>query len=132
MKRRTLTKLRKLFSEVVAEAQANDAFADRLAAVLGEDASPPRRRSGRRPAGVLNPYDVFEEVGTAGLEAALERLEVERLKDIVAEHGMDPAKLAMKWKKADRLVAHIVAFVTARERKGDAFRAKESEMPADE
>lgn len=125
MKRRTLTKLRKLFAEVAAEAQANEAFAERLEEVLGDDASSPARRRGRREPGVLNPYEVLETGGPEGLRTALGKLDVERLKDIVAEHGMDPAKLAMKWKRADRLVAHIEAFVTARDRKGDAFRAKE-------
>lgn len=132
MKRRTLTKLRKVFAEVVAEAQANDAFAERLEAVLGDDRPRSGRRSGRREPGVLNPYEVLEEGGRDGLRAALGELDVERLKDIVAEHGMDPAKLAMKWKKADRLVAHIEAFVTARDRKGDAFRGKQDDVPADQ
>ena len=127
MKRRTLTKLRKLFAAVVAEAQANEAFAERLEAVLGDDAPPSVRRSGRREPGVLNPYQVLEEAGSNGLRAALGKLDVERLKDIVADQGMDPAKLAMKWKNADRLVAHVEAFVTARDRKGDAFRAKEGD-----
>lgn len=125
MKRRTVTKMRKLFAEVVVEVQANEAFAERLEAVLGYDTPPPARRRGRRKPGVLNPYQVLEESGREGLRAELRKLDVERLKDIVAEHGMDPAKLAMKWKKSDRLVAHIEAFVTARDRKGDAFRAKE-------
>ena len=127
MKRRTLTKVRKLFAEVVAEAQVNDAFAERLEAVLGDDAPTQTRRGGRREPGVLNPYQVLEEAGRDGLRAALEGLDLERLKDIVAENGMDPARLAMKWKKADRLVAHIETFVMARDRKGDVFRAKEDD-----
>lgn len=125
MRRRTLTKLRKVFAEVVAEAQGNEGFAERLAKVLGDDEEKPStRRRGRRRPGVLNPFQVLDDAGRDGLETALAELDTERLKDIVAEHGMDPARLAMKWKSADRLAGHIVAFVTARDRKGDAFRAK--------
>ena len=130
MRRRTLTRLRTVFAEVVKEAQDNEAFAERLAAALGEDEGSRAQRGGRRPPGVLDPYQVLEQTGRDGLRAALEGLDVELLKDIVAEHGMDPARLAMKWKKADRLVAHIVDFVSARDRKGDAFRAKEDDGQA--
>ncbi|MXY55854.1 MAG: hypothetical protein F4029_05370 [Gammaproteobacteria bacterium] len=130
MKRRTLTKLRKVFAEVVKEAQSNEGFAERLAEALGQDEGPRAQRSGRRPPGVLNPFHVLEETGRDGLRAALEGLDTERLKDIVAEHGMDPARLAMKWRKADRLVSHIVDFVSARDRKGDAFRAKQDDGAA--
>lgn len=48
-------------------------------------------------------------------------LSVEELKDIVAEHGMDSAKLAMRWKKPAKLIDLIVAKVDARARKGYAF-----------
>ena len=37
-------------------------------------------------------------------------------------YGMDPGKLVMKWKDADRVRAHIVDTTMQRARKGDAFR----------
>ena len=49
-------------------------------------------------------------------------LDTEQLKDIVAEHGMDTAKLAMKWKSSERLIEFIVSTVEARADKGRAFR----------
>jgi hypothetical protein len=36
---------------------------------------------------------------------------------------MDPGKLVMKWKGADRVVDRIVELAVARSKKGDAFRA---------
>ena len=42
---------------------------------------------------------------------------------------MDGAKLAMKWKSADRLVELIVASVASRSRKGDVFRGEGSPRP---
>jgi hypothetical protein len=50
------------------------------------------------------------------------QLELEELRDIIAEHGMDADKLAMKWKDASRLVERIVERVGARSEKGSAFR----------
>jgi hypothetical protein len=47
---------------------------------------------------------------------------MEELKDIVAEHGMDSRKLAMKWKTPDRLIDLIVETVRERVTKGNVFR----------
>jgi len=54
-------------------------------------------------------------------------LNIEQLKDMVAEHGMDQAKLAMKWRTSDRLVDLIASTVAARARKGDAFRSQSTD-----
>ena len=133
MKRRTLTKLRKVFAEVIKEAQQNEEFGERLVEALGEkEADLYKKGSTRRQPGVLNPFDVLKQSQRDGLRTSLEELSVERLKDIVAEHGMDPARLAMKWKDRDRLVSHILGFVSARDRKGDAFRAKHGNEAIDE
>ena len=56
------------------------------------------------------------------LRRQLEQLDAEQLKDIIAEHGMDRAKLAMRWKTCARLIDLIVETVAARAKKGDAFR----------
>ena len=134
MTRRTIPKLKRLFGEIIAEANSNPAFAQRLAALFEDQVAPSaQRRTGtsRRAPGALDPYVVMNESGSAGLDAALKALDVDQLKDIIAEHGMDPAKLAMKWRKSDRLVEHIMSFVTSRERKGDAFRGSGDERAAE-
>lgn len=53
----------------------------------------------------------------------LGELDVEALKDIVAEHGMDPGKLVLKWKIKERILEHIISTVQARSKKGDALRS---------
>lgn len=136
--------LRRLFDAVVAEAERSPAFARRLeealtamapaapAATPQMTATTPtpstapatvaKRRGGRRPAGALDPFVVYQ-AGEGMLRARLSELTLDQLKDVVAEHGMDPSKLAMKWKKPERLVDLIVATVRERLEKGDAFRA---------
>ncbi|HLM67353.1 MAG TPA: hypothetical protein VK358_07495 [Longimicrobium sp.] len=132
--------LRRLFDAVIAEAERSPAFARRLQDALGTLSPPPlgtepgpspapsaatvtaaKRRGGRRPAGALDPFAAAQE-GEGVLRARLGELSLDQLKDIVAEHGMDPSKLAMKWKKPDRVADLIASTVRERMEKGDAFR----------
>jgi hypothetical protein len=50
-------------------------------------------------------------------------LDLEQLRDVVAEYRMDPNKLVMKWKDRERVIEHIATTAASRGRKGDAFRA---------
>ena len=43
---------------------------------------------------------------------------LEELKEVVADYGMDPGKLVMKWKNVDRIVDRIVELSLARAQKG--------------
>ena len=58
------------------------------------------------------------------LRTKLASLSVEQLKDIVAEFGMDPGKLVIKWKTADRIIERIVETSMSRFQKRVAFRAE--------
>ena len=80
------------------------------------------RASGRRTAPVLDPYAIHRETGPEVLRQRLGQLSVEQLKDIIAEHGMDRDKLAMKWRTPDRLIERITTTVSSRVQKGDVFR----------
>lgn len=80
------------------------------------------RARNRRAPGVLDPFTVYATNGEARLRADLALLDLERLRDIVAEHGMDQDRLAMKWKDPQRVIDRIVDRVAARLAKGDAFR----------
>lgn len=134
--------LRALFDAIVAEADRNPAFAARLSdALTGLAAAPPPaptpaakapkaaaspstaapRKGGRRAPGALDPFAVYAQ-GEPALRARLGELSVDQLKDVVAEHGMDPSKLAMRWKTPGKLVDLIAATVRDRAEKGDAFR----------
>lgn len=82
-----------------------------------------RARSRRRAKGLIDPFAVFAESGVEGLRSRLESLDIEQLRDVVAEHGMDHDRLAMKWKDPQRVMDRIVERVEARAAKGSAFRA---------
>ena len=43
---------------------------------------------------------------------------LEEVKEVVADYGMDPGKLVMKWKNVDRIVDRIVELSLARAQKG--------------
>lgn len=125
--------LARLVTVVAEEAARTPRFANALArALAGVDAtgSTPARKGGRRKPGVIDPYDVYATDGESGLRGALARLDLEQLRDIVAEHGMDNDRLAMKWKDASRVVDRIVDRVKARAAKGSAFRTPADGSPS--
>ena len=140
----SLSRLAAIFDVVLREAENNHAFSVELERVLGAGApglsqtapSDPdrrfdstRRRSNRRAKAVLDPFSLLA-VGEPHLRSELAKLNLDQLRDIVAEYGMDTSRLALKWKAPDRLVDFIVSTVIARNRKGDVFR--ESITPTQE
>lgn len=131
--------LRELAKVVDQEAAQNPQFAQRIDDIL-ERALP--KPSGRTPAGeragsqdkagrkghrrapaVLDPVALAAE-GESLLRKELSSLSLDELKDIVAEHGMDPGKLVMKWKTPEKIIDKIVELSLSRARKGDAFRTE--------
>ena len=80
-----------------------------------------KRASNRRPPAVLDPVRLARE-GEQVLRIALTKLNLEQLLDVVAEYGMDPGKLVMKWKTSERVIERIVEISLSRAHKGDAFR----------
>lgn len=82
----------------------------------------PGVRRGKRSPGPFDPFAVYRTDGEDALRARLAPLELEQLKDIVAEHNMDYDRLAMRWRTASKLHDRIVERVKAASAKGDAFR----------
>jgi hypothetical protein len=132
----SLSRLAAIFDAVLHEAENNRAFSKKLERALGAGAQDlshiaptslkrrfdgTHRRSNRRAKAVLDPFSLLS-VGEPHLRSELAKLNLDQLRDIVAEHGMDTSKLALKWKSPDRLVDFIVSTVVARNRKGDVFR----------
>lgn len=122
-------RLRELCQQLVRRADADPAtaagLADEVARLLDCAAKPkrkPPRRTGRRDAPALDPFEIYRGDPDA-LRGRLAELNLEQLRDVVASYGMDPRRLVMKWKTADRVIAHVVETVRTRSRKGDAFRA---------
>lgn len=84
---------------------------------------PGMKRTGRRAPAKLDPFKVLADSSEQDLIARLADLSLEELRDIIAQFGMDPRRLVMKWRDARRVREHIVATTAQRSRKGDAFRA---------
>lgn len=125
--------LGKVVKVVVDEAVRTPRFANSLTAALNSTGSAPvkaspapakRTPSRRRAPGVIDPFAVYGAIGDSGLRDQLGALELEQLRDIIAEHGMDHDRLAMKWKTKGRVIDRIVEKVSARTAKGSAFRTE--------
>lgn len=123
--------LSQLVSIVADEAERNLEFRRRLEDVLNARPSglapkPAKestgRRSGRRTAALLDPVEIASR-STDELRARLGVLTLDQLRDIVAQFGMDPGKLVMKWKDPQRVIDRIVEVSSSRSTKGHAFRA---------
>ncbi len=132
--------LNRLMRVVIEEAERNPEFEAALNDALGTSpgtrkqpkegaaAGDAKRGKNRRPAAVLDPVQVVRH-GETVLRAALEKLSLDQLRDIVAEYGMDPGRLAMKWVDTARVTDRIVELSIARARKGDAFRKPADDPP---
>jgi hypothetical protein len=130
--------LRKTLSALVTvitdEAARNDTFRANLEQAIGT--SPRRvdrvqpvesavkaRKGGRRTPAVLDPVELAKR-GENALRTQLTVLNLEQLRDIVAQYGMDPGKLVMKWKDTQRVIDRVIELARARATKGDAFRGE--------
>ncbi|MES4887851.1 hypothetical protein [Streptomyces sp. NPDC096012] len=127
-------------ARVLAVVASEAARTSRFARALGKALTPPadprtaprpaeRPRRSRRAPGVIDPFAVFAETGETGLRSRLGELDLEQLRDIISEHGMDHDRLAMKWKDPHRVIDRIVERVESRTAKGAAFRGR-PEQPA--
>ena len=124
-----IQRLERVFRVILEEANSNKAFAGELVEALRQtppgapprDQTRPPPRRNRRPPSAINPIEIVAQ-GEATLRTALAPLDLEQLKDIVAEHGMDTRKLAMKWKDRARVEDLIVTFAKDRVAKGSVFR----------
>jgi hypothetical protein len=117
-------RLQRLFAVLVEAVKNDPSTARRVEEVLGlsEKPSPPRGEKGNRRSPA--PFDPYAEyaAGEELLLSKLRQLDIEALKNIVAQYGMDSSRLVMKWKTPDRIIDQIVVTVRARAQQGDAFR----------
>jgi len=122
----------RLVRAVAAEASKTQRFAHALSMALEEPLTRKAEATGgssgrganRRDPSAIDPFAVFADGGEGLLRHRLAALDLEQLRDIVAAHGMDYDRLAMKWKDPDRVRTRIVQRVTARAAKGSAFRGQ--------
>lgn len=82
-------------------------------------AAPPKRR--RQPS-TLDPYAIAASDGVERLREQLLPLDIEQLKDVIVEYGMNSDDRAMSWKDHDRFVERIMEKVNFGTTQGSAFR----------
>lgn len=121
-------RLRAFMEAVIAEANTNPKLWSRLEEALGGTMTEVRpriepRRPRRRNLPVLDPFTLYEQGGEELLRKELKDLDIDQLKDIVAAHGMDRSRLALRWRTAERLMELIVETVRNRAHKGEVFRS---------
>jgi hypothetical protein len=116
-------RLRRIFRVLAEVVEKDPTLSKRIEEALDGSAgkSPPSQNRRRRKPALLDPFTEYSQ-GEESLLAKLRQLDIEALKDIVAQYGMDPSMLVMKWKSLNRLVDHIMTTVRARAQRGDAFR----------
>lgn len=130
---------KKVSACIADEITNNDEFANRLGLILeenlvkaksskAESVNTKSHKGNRRRPAKINPFILLEQ-GAEVLKRALEALDIEELKDVIAENGMDTAKLAMKWKDGNRLINHIIDTTQRRSSRGEAFWNIGAEKP---
>ena len=76
----------------------------------------------KRMPSVLDPYALARQEGEAALRARLGDLDVDQLKDLVHDYGMDYDHRAMRWTDQQRLIGRIIERVDFGTTQGSAFR----------
>ena len=76
----------------------------------------------KRMPSVLDPYALARQEGEATLRARLGDLDVDQLKDLVHDYGMDYDHRAMRWTDQQRLIGRIIERVDFGTTQGSAFR----------
>ncbi len=116
--------LQELMKVIIEEANRNPEFAKQIETALGLEPKREKEETGRgahrRTAAIVDPILLARE-GEEALRSGLAPLTLDQLRDIVAQYGMDPGKLVMKWKTQDRVINRIVDYSVARVKKGEAF-----------
>lgn len=120
-KQETLKKWKEISKLIANEISNNEEFALKMANTLsGEPATTASKKRGRRSPAKLDPFHLLE-LGEDTLSKELQQLNIEELKDIVSEYGMDTSRLALKWKDRERLESLIIEATKRKSSRGEAF-----------
>lgn len=120
-KQETLIKWKEISELITSEISNNEEFALKMERILnGETATVVSKKRGRRSPAKLDPFHLLE-LGEDVLSKELEKLNIEELKDIVSEYGMDTSRLALKWKDRKRLETLIIDATKRKSSRGEAF-----------
>lgn len=114
--------LKELLKVVLQEAETNPLFREKLESLFEPDPRIKLGKTNRRMSAVFDPLKQYEDDKTA-LASKLNELNIDQLKDIVSEFGMDPNKLVLKWKDPSKIIDHIIKTTESRVKRGDSFRS---------
>ncbi len=113
---------------LASELETNKSLARRLSGPFsdylnGQKAESSRPGKSRKPSGTegFDPFKIYYEKGGVGLMASLQDMEINTLKSILSEYGLDPARTYTRWRKHERLSSLIVERVKALSTKGNVF-----------
>ena len=101
-KQETLTKWKEVSELIAGGISINEEFALKMVLILNGETSAVSKTRGRRFLAKLDAFHLLE-LGEDVLSKELEKLNIEELKDIVSEYGMDTSRLVLKWKVRERL-----------------------------
>jgi hypothetical protein len=69
----------------------------------------------------INIFEIHQNQGSEGLLGFLESLDLQGLKKLVAENGLDPAQKVRRWRKKEKVINHVIESVSKQMSKGEAF-----------
>jgi len=76
---------------------------------------------------ILDIYEVYSKAGMEGLEQALEKLEIDDLKEIVKKYRLDPKRYFYKWTTKRKFIEFIKDKIASKLEKGQSFVSSENE-----
>lgn len=94
---------------------------DDLGLAVGDLPKKVKARTKRESVLIPDVFTIFSQGGEEALRAVLDPLELPVLRKVVSQHGLDPSKLAVKWRNKERLVQLIMDRVLGRSEKGKTF-----------
>ena len=107
---------------LAAKVEASPQLLDDLGLTLGDLPMKSKARRTREAVKTPDVFAIFAQGGEEALRATLAPLDLRVLRELVSQHGLDPSKLAVKWRDRERLVQLIMERVVARSEKGKAFK----------
>lgn len=66
-------------------------------------------------------FEIYQKEGAEKLSVYLQSLEVQELRKVVLDHGLDPAQKVRRWRRKEKIIHFILDAVTKQMAKGGAF-----------
>jgi hypothetical protein len=104
------SRLEQLFCLVLEQVRSDPEFAAKLETVL----TPPRPPAPKRHRAEIDPFALYDQGWEAMLRQRLARLDVEQLRDVVHQYGLDPQERSSELKTHEQLSEWIVKVVLER------------------